>query len=140
MKTWSVLYLLIWVAFVQILMGVIPALYFLVTYGVHPIIGVVVLVLAFLAYRQVRSTACPDRIKRITKTTFILAVLQGALGVLLYVFLYTSLANGLVVETIDFLHVVNALAIITQASSSATAFDMWEEKEFAPAQPPQQGP
>jgi len=25
---------------------------------------------------------------------------------------------------------VNALAIITQASSSATAFDMWEEKEF----------
>jgi len=28
------------------------------------------------------------------------------------------------------LHVGNALAIITQASSSATAYDMWEEKEF----------
>jgi len=136
-KTWSLLYLLIWVAFVQILIGVIPALYFLVVYGVHPIIGVVVLVLAFLAYRQVKSTSCPDRIKRITKTTFILAILQGVLGVLLYALPHTSFANGLAIEVIQFLHVVNALAIITQAASSATAFDMWEEKEFAPTQPSQ---
>jgi hypothetical protein len=34
------------------------------------------------------------------------------------------------VDSINFLHVAVALAIITQAASSATAFDMWEEKEF----------
>jgi hypothetical protein len=32
---------------------------------------------------------------------------------------------------ITFLHLVIALAIITQASSVATAYDMWEEKEYS---------
>jgi len=31
---------------------------------------------------------------------------------------------------VTFLHLVTALAIITQASSVATAYDMWEEHEF----------
>jgi hypothetical protein len=34
---------------------------------------------------------------------------------------------GLVV---NILHLIIALAIISQASSTATAYDMWEEKEF----------
>jgi len=131
MKTWSLLYALVWVAFVQILIGVISFLQPLITYGIHPFIGVAVVVLAYLAYSQVRSTSCPDRIKRITKTTFILGALQGVLGVLLYGLSYVNLANGLLFGIVDFVHVVNALAIITQASSSATAFDMWEEHEFA---------
>jgi len=132
MKTWSLLYILVWVAFAQILIGVITLLQPLITYGVHPVIGVVVLVLAYLAYSHVKPTACPDRIKRITKTTFILSVFQGILGAILYTLPYVGLANGLVFGLVDLLHVVNALAIITQASSSATAFDMWEEHEYAP--------
>jgi hypothetical protein len=136
MKTWSLLYVIIWVAFVQILIGVVPALMPLVWYGVHPAIGVVLLVLTYLAYRQVKPTACPDRIKRITKTTFFLGVFQGVLGLALYATVALGLP-GVAVSVVDFLHVANALAIVTQASSSATAFDMWEEKEFA-APPPQQ--
>jgi hypothetical protein len=31
---------------------------------------------------------------------------------------------------INLLHLVVALAMIAQASSTATAYDMWEEKEF----------
>jgi hypothetical protein len=31
---------------------------------------------------------------------------------------------------VGFLHMGTALAIATQAASTATAYDMWEEKEF----------
>ena len=130
MKTWSLLYALIWVAFVQILIGVVPVLQPLITYGVHPVVGLVVLVLSYLAFSQVKAAACPDRIKRITKTTFVLAAVQAFLGAGLYALVYLG-ASGTVVDVVDFVHVVNALAIVTQASSSATAFDMWEEKEFS---------
>jgi hypothetical protein len=34
------------------------------------------------------------------------------------------------VEVIIFIHIVIALAIITQASSVATAYDMWEDHEY----------
>jgi hypothetical protein len=37
---------------------------------------------------------------------------------------------------ISLIHLVIALAIITQASSVATAFDMWEEHEFTPPMKP----
>jgi hypothetical protein len=41
------------------------------------------------------------------------------------------------IGVVGFLHVATALAIITQASSSATAYDMWEEREFqVPVAPP----
>jgi len=129
------MYILIWVAFAEILIGVTPALYFLVLYGIHPLLGLAVLVLAYLVYSQVKATSCPDRIKRITKTTFVLGVFQGVLGAVLFAAVFMQLWAG-VIEIIGFLHVVNALAIITQASSSATAFDMWEEKEFLTSQAP----
>ena len=38
-------------------------------------------------------------------------------------------------EAVGVVHVVNALDIVSQASSSATAYDMWEEKEFQDAPP-----
>jgi hypothetical protein len=37
---------------------------------------------------------------------------------------------NLLLLALKFFHVAIALAIITQASSSATSYDMWEEKEF----------
>lgn len=136
MKTWAVMYALIWASFLQIflivfLLAVRPSsgLYYNVTIGLHVLIGLVVIVLAGIAFRLVRQTACPDRIKRISKTTAILGGVQGLLGVILLALIHFNI-NGAVQNFVLLVHVVNALAMISQASSSATAFDMWEEKEF----------
>lgn len=123
------MYLVIWGAFLQILIIFFPVLGSNPTFDLHFLVGIVVLVLAYYVYLQVRKTSCPERIKRITKTTAYLGALQGVLGVLLY--LASRLGVGLPFEDFfTFIHLVLAITIITQASSSATAFDMWEEKEF----------
>lgn len=126
------MYALIWVAFIQILVVMFPVLETFQTYDLHLIIGVIVLAMAYVVYSRVKATPCPNRIKLITRTTFGLGVFQAVLGVALYAILYVG-GSGLVINVIDFLHVVTAIAMITQASSSATAYDMWEEKEFLPA-------
>jgi cytochrome b561 len=125
------MYLLIWVAFVEILIVLFPVIGTWLTYDLHLVIGVIVLGLAYLIFSRVRAIPCPDRIKRIIKATFGLAAFQALLGVALYGLLSVGV-SGIAVDFINFFHVVVALAIITQASSSATAFDMWEEKEFTP--------
>ena len=131
MKTWAMMYGIIWAAFFQILVVLFPALGASVALGIHLVLGVIVLALAYLIYVRVRATSCPDRIKRITKATFGFAVFETFLGVALYEAQKGN--SGLLTDSISFLHVAVALAIITQASSSATAFDMWEEKEFMEA-------
>ncbi len=80
---------------------------------------------------EIRKTKAPDRLKRISRVTLSFAAVQLVLGI----FLFLSLVAGVEVpltRLIDIVHVVIALAIITQASSVATAYDMWEEKEFEP--------
>ena len=132
MKTWVMMYAVIWVAFVEIMIVLFPLIGTFPTFGLHLVVGVILLGLAYLVFARVRATSCPDRIKRITKATFGFAVFQAFLGFVLYIALSLNF-GGILVDFIDLLHVAVALAIITQASSSATAFDMWEEKEFAPA-------
>jgi len=131
MKTWAAMYSIIWLAFLEIMLVLFLPFNFTVNLIVHSIIGIGILGLGYTVFRAVRLTSCPDRIKRITKTTWNLAIFQAVLGILLAVGTYLSW-GGLFSTAIGFLHVGNALAIITQASSSATAFDMWEEKEFLP--------
>jgi hypothetical protein len=136
MKTWASMYLVIWVSFLQVLFILftpfgthVGTVGYDASIGIHAVLGLAVLALAFQVYRGVMKTGCPDRIKRITKTTRNLAVFQAVLGIALALGYQFSL--GLIFTTvISFLHVANALAIITQASSSATGYDMWEEKEF----------
>jgi hypothetical protein len=123
------MYAVIWVAFLQILFILFSPFSNMVNLPIHVLIAIAVLALTYRVYRSVRLTPCPDRIKRITKTTWNLAVLQGVLGVALALGVVLSWGS-LYFSVVAFLHVANALAIITQASSSATAFDMWEEKEF----------
>lgn len=123
------MYGLIWLAFIEILVVLFPAFDYSVNIVLHGVLGVGILASSFYIQRAVRRTSCPDRIKRITKTTFSLAIFQGVLGLALAVGLALSWGS-LYSTVINFLHVANAIAIITQASSSATAFDMWEEKEF----------
>jgi len=70
----------------------------------------------------VRETSCPDRIKRISKTTAILAGIQGLLGVILFALM--RLNSSIILQNFVLLiHIVNSLAIIAQASSSETAFE-----------------
>lgn len=123
------MYLLIWIAFLQIIFVLFSPLGYMVNLVVHVVIATVILGLAFTIYRSVGRTSCPARIKRITKATWYLAIFQGFLGVLLVLGFMLSWGS-VYIEVVSFVHVANALAIITQASSSATGYDMWEEKEF----------
>jgi hypothetical protein len=129
LKVWALMYALIWVAFAQIMLVLFPPLMaFSSTLEIHSLVGLVVVVLAWYVFALVRETRCPDRIKRITKTTAYLGVIQVVLGLLLALAPLSPYD-----EVILFLHAVNAVAIISQASSSATAFDMWEEGQLLPA-------
>jgi len=91
----------------------------------HFVVGLAVLILAVMNYRDLKGTSAPDRVKRISKTIPGMAAFDGLLGIPLFVF-----TEGTVHWAIGLLHLVVSLAIIAQASSAATAYDMWEEKEF----------
>jgi hypothetical protein len=131
MKTWVAMYLLIWAVLLEMLIVFFPVLGYDANLDLHMLGGVVVVVLALIVYRQVRKTSCPDRIKRIARSTAQLAVLDAVIGVPLYL-TDMSILGVPFKEVILFLHFVLAITIIAQASSSATAYDMWEEREFAP--------
>jgi heme A synthase len=78
---------------------------------------------------KIRRTKAPNRLKRIARANAVLATVQPILGIILVV--NVALSVGIpFVSVVKFLHLVIALAIITQASSLATAYDMWEEKEY----------
>ena len=134
-KTWSVMYGLIWATFFQIFLIVfllsvaVSGFWYDATIGFHVLLGILVIALGNFSFRLVRRTTCPERIRRIAKTTAILSIVQGILGLVLYA-LITYNASSALLDFVLLLHIVTALAIIAQASSSATAFDMWEEKEF----------
>ena len=105
--------------------------------GAHVVLGLAVLGLAHADNAAVRKTGAPARLKRIIKATAILATFQILLRAILVASLVYSLGSS-AVTVVVFLHVAVALAIITQASSVSTAYDMWEEGEFrteAPAAP-----
>ena len=139
MQTWQAMYAIIWIALLQILFILFSPLGNGLNWPIHAVIALAILGFAFRVDRGVRLTSCPDRIKRIARTTMLLALLQGVLGVALAIGIVLSWGAGYS-TVVAFLHVANALAIITQASSSATAFDMWEDKEFQSPTPPAASP
>ena len=127
---WRQFYALVWLAFLQIVIIIVPRFtVFLV--DLHAVLGLVILAVAHMNNGRIRRTDAPNRLKRIAKATAILATLQVILGIILYANLRLSV-NIPLVDVITFVHIVIALAIITQASSVATAYDMWEEHEFTP--------
>jgi hypothetical protein len=123
LKLWARLYLLIWLAFAQFFVTAFSEM--LGILYVHFVVGLAVLVLAITNYRGLAKTSAPDRVKRISKAIPGMAALDGILGIPLYVF-----TDGTVHWAINILHLIVALAVIAQASSTATAYDIWEEKEF----------
>lgn len=129
MDVWRSMYMIVWITFFQIVFVLFSPLGDTLDLVVHVVVALAIIGLAFHIYRDVARTSCPDRIKRITRVTWYLALFQVVLGAALAVGIMLSWGSTYV-TVISFLHVVDALAIITQASSSATAYDMWEEKEF----------
>lgn len=132
MKLWQQLYGMIWLSFLQIILPIVfpPSSVYVI--GLHAILGLAVFGLAFSNSSKMQKLEVPFRLKGIVKSTLSLAGAQLVFGIVLYALsnIYTlgDIANGVV----SFIHVAIALAIITQASSVATAYDMWEEKEFNP--------
>ena len=121
---------MVWLAFLQIVIGIIaiefPSFKYLVY--AHVFLGLVILGLAHYNNLQIKKTEAPSRLKRIVKSTAGLATLQIILGAVVFV---NVLGVGVpFVGVISILHLMVALAIITQASSVATAYDMWEDKEY----------
>ena len=127
---WRQLYAMVWLAFLQIIIAVanIPSSNVFLVYG-HVILGLVILGLAHYNNAQFKKTEAPNRLKRIVKSTAILATIQVLLGIPILVNIMRIFGIPMV-WIISLLHLVIALAIITQASSAATAYDMWEEKEY----------
>jgi hypothetical protein len=121
---------MIWLAFLDIVIMIVNVSGFkmYVVLG-HTILGLVILGLAYYNSVQIKETRAPNRLKRITKSTVTLAAFELILGIILFPYAVFNIGIPFV-GIIDFLHLAIALAIITQASSVATAYDMWEEKEY----------
>ena len=129
MKIWTQLYLLVWLTFLQIIIILIPSIGGGLV-DLHALLGFVILGLAHYDYAALKRTHTPNRLKRIAKATAVLATFQVILGIVIYANLRLNVSIPLV-QVVTFIHLVIALAIITQASSVATAYDMWEEHEYA---------
>lgn len=134
MKLWMALYAMIWIAFLEFLLVMTPTSDATVLVALHIVVGVVILGLAYHNFDQLRKTRVPGRVKRTAKATFSLAIVMAVLGLLIYADIGSDwvipVLNVSILGILLFLHVVNAIAIITQASATAIAFDMWEDKEF----------
>ncbi len=134
MSLWKQLYAMVWLAFLQIVIIILPR-FTIYLVDLHVALGLIILALAHYDNAQIKKTDTPNRLKRIAKSTAILATIQIILGVILYANLRLSVSVPLV-SVISFVHLVISLAIITQAASVATAYDMWEEHEYAASPKP----
>ncbi len=128
---------MIWLAFFQILVVVPPIAGATALVFLHVVLGLAILALAHLDSRRLKGMGVPARIRRIAASTAQLASAQLVLGI--YLFLALDLEPGWNLpgsSVVLFLHLVVALAIFSQASSTATAYDMWEEREFERTETP----
>ena len=144
METWKRLYAMVWIALVEFLLVMTPASDRTTLVVAHVGLGIAIVALAFVNFSDLRGTRVPGRVKRIAKSTFTLAVVAGVLGVLLGLGVGQAWTFPLVGITVygllEFVHVINAFAIITQAAATAIGYDMWEEREFERESEPGQVP
>jgi hypothetical protein len=134
MSMWKQLYAMVWLAFLQIIIITLPR-FTIYLVDAHVALGLAILALAHFDNALIKKTAAPNRLKRIVQSTAVLATFQVILGIVLYANLRLGVSIPLV-SVIIFIHIVVALAIITQAASVATAYDMWEEHEYTASQKP----
>jgi len=133
MRLWSALYLAIWVVFLEFLLGLWPAPPAPVPYF-HLVLGAAIVPITYYAYAGLRRTRVPGRVKRVARASYGLSIVTVVFGFLLWFNVGKAwvipLANLSVYDGILLLHIVNAIAIITQLAAVAIAYDMWEDHEF----------
>jgi hypothetical protein len=132
MELWRRLYNTVWLAFfccVLLPRWMGPR----IGLTVHALLGLLMVVITRGNVKRLTAIAVPDRLKRISRVTAGIAVFQLIAGIALggIMHLYPHLTFAL--TTLRGIHIVCALTILAQASSVATGYDMWEEKEIGPA-------
>jgi len=129
MALWGRLYSTVWLAFFTCVL--IPRwLPLQVGLYVHIILGLAMLAMTSANMAQLRALPVPDRLKRISKATAGFALFQFIIGLVLGSSTIFAPRWHIVASIIRGVHVVCGLAMLAQASSVATGYDMWEEKEF----------
>jgi hypothetical protein len=116
---------MVWLSFAEIVFVVVVDIgnYIPHLVPIHIIVGVALILLAAYNSVEIEKTQAPKRIGRISKAAMMMAIGAAVTGVM------RAFIDGYVCF-ISFIHVTFIIAMITQASSAATAYDMWEEKEF----------
>jgi hypothetical protein len=135
MQLWNGLYNTVWLAFFSCVL--IPR--WMGRYAgppVHVLLGLALLILIRTNARRLAALPVPHRLARIIKVTAGLALFQIIGGLALGAVSHLAPTLPIVASVLRGAHVICALAILAQASSVATGYDMWEEKEFGPALPP----
>lgn len=140
MALWQRLYNTIWLCFLEFIL--LPRWFDTwVMVVLHVLVGAGILALTQLNARELAKKPVPDRLKRISRTTAGLAIAQAVLGLAMGALEHSGLdLPAIVTGIVDAFHVVVALTMLAQASSTATGYDMWEEKELGPASPPASPP
>jgi len=129
MELWRRLYNTVWLAFfccvlIPRWMGPYIGL------PVHAFLGLMMPVMALSNAKRLGDLPVPDRLKRISKVTAGFSVFQLVLGMAMGGVAHLGPNLPFVSPAMHGIHIVCALAILAQTSSVATAYDMWEEKEF----------
>jgi membrane protease YdiL (CAAX protease family) len=129
MQLWKRLYNTVWLAFFACVllsrwMGSIAGL------PVHVLLGLAMLIMTWTNSRSLEALPVPARLKRISKVAAGFAMFQLVSGLALGAVVNFAPNLNWVGLVLRGTHVVCALAILAQSSSVATAYDMWEEKEF----------
>jgi len=134
MKLWVSLYSMTWILFIEFLLVMVYRGSSVLVY-LHTILGVAVVVIAFYNFSGIRNTSIAGRVKRTAQVCFYLSIAIAVLGFPLLL----DVGREFVVPLIDLsiyrlilvVHLIIALAMITQAAAVAIAHDMWENHEFS---------
>jgi hypothetical protein len=129
MELWQRQYGTVWLAFFSCVL--IPR-WMGPTLGlpIHALVGLALLLLTQGNRKRLGALPVPDRLKRISRVMARLAVFQLIVGVSLGGVLHLAPNLPFISWVLRAVHLICALAILAQASSVATAYDMWEDKEF----------
>jgi hypothetical protein len=128
MPLWRRLYATVWLAFFACVLTSrwMPH----VGTPVHVVLGILLILVTLSNARSLAALPVPERLKRISKVTFGFAIVQIVGGLVLGGVLHAWSIIPKVHTILYQIHAVCALIILAQASSVATAYDMWEEKEY----------
>ena len=132
MPLWNRLYSTIWLTFfccvlIPRWMGQYVGL------PVHGLLGLGLVMLTLANARRLAAAPVPPRLQRVSGVTAKIAVFMLVCGLALGAVLHLAPRLPVVAPILRGLHVVCALTILSQVSSVATGYDMWEEKELGPA-------